>query len=175
MALNGKIIQRITGVKSSDVMHSSGYANAQNAGSFGVAAGETFEQRQEIEKNRKIVQGYNRAKAAQRTNMMPKARTYQQELEEKRQRKLGDQTDSAEQGRQEFNTSLERGGLRSFEEKRIGGYADRQATFAAQKEARTATGQARSSESRQAIAARFNGTARPAPKTGGFGPNFGRH
>ena len=83
MALNGKIIQRITGVKSSDVMHSSGYANAQNAGSFGVAEGETFEQRQEIEKNRKIVQGYNRAKVAQRTNMMPKARTYQQELEEK--------------------------------------------------------------------------------------------
>ena len=107
--------------------------------------------------------------------MMPKARTYQQELEEKRQRKLGDQTDSAEQGRQEFSTRLERGGLRSFEERRIGGYADRQATFAAQKEARTAIGQARSSEARQAMAARFNGTARPTPKTGGFGPNFGRH
>lgn len=163
MALNGKIIQRVTGVKSSDVMHSSGYANTQNAGNFGAASTESFSERLEIEKNREIVQSYNRAKVAQRANMMPKARTYQQELEEKRKRAMERSGGTAQDDAQElqkFNSRLERGGL-DMERVGSGGamsFSERQAYAAAQKEARTAIGSARSAEARQAMAQRFSGT-----------------
>ena len=178
MALNGKIIQRVTGVKSSDVMHSSGYARTQNAGNFGSATTETFAERQEVEKNRELIQGYKHAQVAQRKNLMPKARTYEQELADKRNRGYNNQD---EQNRQKYNSRLERGGLRSFEERRFGdsamntnGLAQKQ-SYAGQKQERTAIGAARSSEARQAMAQRFSGTAKPAPKTGGFAPKFGRH
>ncbi len=177
MALNGKIIQRVTGVKSSDVMHSSGYARTQNAGNFGAATTESFADRQETEKNRELIQGYKHAQVAQRKNLMPKARTYEQELADKRQKgfKQEDQT------LQQFNSRLERGGLRSFEKRRMGdtamnsnGLAKRQ-SYAGQKQERHAVGAARSAEARQAMAQRFSGSAKPAPKTGGFAPKFGRH
>ena len=82
MALNSKTIQRITKTSTSDVAHSSGYANVQNAGNFGAAssAAQSFEGRLDIEKNRKIVQGYRRAMVAQRVNTYDRARTYEEQL-----------------------------------------------------------------------------------------------
>ena len=57
MALNSKLIQRITKTTSADVVHSTGYADAQNAGYLGVAQGanQSFEDRKELEKNRQNI------------------------------------------------------------------------------------------------------------------------
>lgn len=155
-------------------MHSSGYAQAQNANNFGVAANETFAQRQEIEKNREIIEGYNRAKVAQRTNMMPKARTFQQELEDKKSRGFKQDSGNNSMTRQKYNSRLERGGLRYFESRREEGISGTTNRVSGQAQ-KPAIGAARTAEARQAMAQRFNGSARPVPKTGGFGSNFGRH
>lgn len=42
-----------------DIFHSSAYGKAQNAKAIGVASAESFKERMKVEKNRKIVQGYN--------------------------------------------------------------------------------------------------------------------
>ncbi len=176
MALNGKIIQRVTGVTSADVAHSSGYANAQNAGSFGAASTESFAERREIDENRSVVQGYRQAQVAQRKNFMPKARTYQQELQAKLDKKKeaqGLRSDS-DGSRQDFNTRREAGGLRSFAERKEAGTSMNTNGLASSRQ-KYVGGSARSAEARQAMARRFDGTARPAPKTGGMGSTgFGR-
>lgn len=55
------LLKFMSKVKSEDVLHSSGYARAQNEGSFGASGGVSFEKRQEIEQNRKMVSGYDRS------------------------------------------------------------------------------------------------------------------
>ena len=55
------LLKFMSNVKSEDVLHSSGYARAQNEGSFGASGGVSFEKRQEIEQNRKMVGGYDRS------------------------------------------------------------------------------------------------------------------
>ena len=54
----GSILRRLIKEKSKDVMHSSAYGEAQNAGNMGVASTQGFEERQEIEANRTVVEGY---------------------------------------------------------------------------------------------------------------------
>ena len=90
MALNFKLIQRTAKTSTSDVMHSNGYANVENANSFGASDSTTFSERQQIEQNRKMIRGYRNARIAQGVNRMPAAR------------------------RQEFNSRQEMGGLRNF-------------------------------------------------------------
>ncbi len=178
MALNGKIIQRISKTTSSDVAHSSGYANAQNAGNFGTTSAESFAERREIDANRNIVQSYREAQVAQRKNFMPKALTYEQELKMKRERKerlngLDDNSKNIE-GRRDYNSRQEAGGLRSFAERQNDGQTMNSNGLAANQQ-KYVGGAARSTEARQAMARRFDATAKPIPKTGGLGSTgFGR-
>lgn len=51
-------LDRLMQDKAKDVAHSSAYAEAQNAGKMGVASAQSFAERQKIEANRTIVQGY---------------------------------------------------------------------------------------------------------------------
>lgn len=106
MALNFKLIQRTAKTSTSDVMHSNGYANVENAHSFGASDNTTFSERQQIEQNRKMIRGYRNARVAQGVNRMPAARTYQQEQEMRSEMRKID--------RQEFNSRQEMGGLRNF-------------------------------------------------------------
>ena len=55
------LLKFMSNVKSEDVLHSSGYARAQNERSFGASGGMSFEKRQEIEQNRKMVGGYDKS------------------------------------------------------------------------------------------------------------------
>lgn len=68
MAWNSKLIKRIVRTDSSDVMHSSGIAKAQNANSFGSGSRLSYAQRKSIDANRKYLSGYGRTSAAQGTD-----------------------------------------------------------------------------------------------------------
>lgn len=48
--------------KKEDILHSSGYAKAQNRVGMGASSTESFEERRKIDLNRKIVKGYNDSK-----------------------------------------------------------------------------------------------------------------
>lgn len=142
MAFNSKMIQRLTKASTSDMQHTSSYAKAQNAGHFGAEGGQTFAERQAIEWQRKMVQGYKNARVAQGVNRIPRARTYAEELEIRKKAlenrhsaREKDEIDGCESRYQRFGNN-------------------------AQPEQMTA---------RQQMAARFAAPARPAPKTGGFG------
>lgn len=81
MADSGKIIQRITRAQTSDIIHSSGFASMQNNGGFGTASTESFATRRSIDQNRKIVQGYRNSQLARGVNNMPRAKTFTQQQE----------------------------------------------------------------------------------------------
>lgn len=87
MNLNSKLIQRITHDSTKDVMHSSGYAVAQNENTFGAVGAQSFTMRQKIEQQRKFAQGYRNSRIAQGVNWMPKAVTYEESLAKQRQNK----------------------------------------------------------------------------------------
>lgn len=87
MNLNSKLIQRITHDSTKDVMHSSGYAVAQNENTFGAAGAQSFTMRQKIEQQRKFAQGYRNSRIAQGVNWMPKAVTYEESLTRQHQQK----------------------------------------------------------------------------------------
>ena len=87
MNLNSKLIQRITHDSTKDVMHSSGYAVAQNENTFGAVGVQSFTMRQKIEQQRKFAQGYRNSRIAQGVNWMPKAVTYEESLAKQRQNK----------------------------------------------------------------------------------------
>lgn len=87
MNLNSKLIQRITHDSTKDVMHSSGYAVAQNENTFGAAGAQSFTMRQKIEQQRKFAQGYRNSRIAQGVNWMPKAVTYEESLAKQQQNK----------------------------------------------------------------------------------------
>ena len=59
----------------SDMMHSSGYAKAQNGSSFGAAGGTSFSERKNIEERRKYVQGYRNSKIMNSFYGVERART----------------------------------------------------------------------------------------------------
>ncbi len=80
MGLNYKLTQRFSKATTSDVRHTSSFAAAQNSGGFGAGGGQSFTERQEIELQRKLVQGYKNARVAQGINRIPRARTYTEEL-----------------------------------------------------------------------------------------------
>lgn len=67
--------------KKEDVVHSSAYANAQNGGAFGSSSSQSFEKRMEIDKNRKIVRGYQDSKIAASTRVdRTEAKKYIEEI-----------------------------------------------------------------------------------------------
>ena len=80
MGINYKLTQRFSKATTSDVQHTNSFAAAQNSASFGASGGQSFSERQEMEFQRKLVQGYKNARLAQGINRGPKARTYTEEL-----------------------------------------------------------------------------------------------
>ena len=164
MALNSKIIQRITKTKTSDVAHSSGYANVRSAGNFGVAssAAQSFEERLDIENNRKIVQGYRRAMVAQRVNTYNRAKTYGEQLAIEKAKKEAKAAQGQQNKRwlldrkQEFNIEYEAGGLNRLQREHV----NESANLSARQQVK------QNMNARQQIAKRFDASARPAPKPG---------
>lgn len=55
-------LHRLMKEKKEDVVHSSAYAEAQNGGEIGTASAQSFEERQKIEQNRTMIQGYRDSK-----------------------------------------------------------------------------------------------------------------
>ena len=147
MGLNTRLIKRIARTKTSDVMHSSGYAQVSNRGNFGVADSTSFAERRRIEQNRKLVQAYKNSRIASDIKIMPRAQSIAEQQEALRAEMAAAE---AKQGmsKQEFNNNLERGGLRKYD--------TRQASISSIN--RTAVGGA----------SRFDAPARPVPKSGGF-------
>ena len=161
MGLNFKLIQRTTNTSAADVMHSSSYASAQNKNAFGASGNISFSERQRIEQHRKLVKGYRNAKIAQEVNMMPKAKTYEEELAvEAAINAIEKSREKQSENKRESNSRFEAGGLRKtrFETKNDNSTPvnrlDARQSLAAQ---------------RQARAERFDAKARPIPKTGSFG------
>lgn len=118
MALNSKLIQRITKTTSADVVHSTGYADAQNAGYLGVAQGanQSFEDRKELEKNRQNIQAYRQASVAQQRNFMPKAMSVEEKALADAQKAIYDAGgDDVYLTRQEMNSKLNAGGIRKYD------------------------------------------------------------
>ena len=60
------LLHRLIKEKKEDVVHTSAYAQAQNAGGMGAAATVSFEKRMEIEKQRKLVRKYGDSRVANR-------------------------------------------------------------------------------------------------------------
>ena len=146
MGLNTRLIKRISRTTASDVMHSSGYAQIGNRGNFGAADSTSFAERRKIEQNRKLVQAYKNSRIAADIKMMPRAQSIADQ--QKALREASDTEARSGMTRQEFNSHLERGGLRKYD--------TRQANLGSIN--RTAAGGA----------SRFDAPARPVPKTGGF-------
>ena len=147
MALTSKMIQRITGAKASDMRHTSGYAEAQSGKNFGAAGGQSFTERQQIELERKLIQGYKNARVARGVNRIPKARTYAEELAIRKKAAENRRLGRIAEDYQEKNLKKEAGGLMKFDKNAQMGQAN----------------------VRQQMAERFSAQARPIPKSGGFG------
>ncbi|MBR3176582.1 hypothetical protein IKF25_01235 [Candidatus Saccharibacteria bacterium] len=173
MGLNTKLIQRITNNSVSDVAHSSGYADAQNHGSFGVSDNTTFSERQQIEQRRKYVQGYRNARIAQGVNYMPKAKSVEEQAQLAVAAAIARGKEEMKESHQEYNSHLEKGGLQRYDTR------NRDNSNLGQPDSfnRGQTGFARQAGSvnrqeaaaaRAAQAERFSGHAHPIPKTGGF-------
>lgn len=166
MALNSDLIKRITRTTTSDVMHSSGFAGAQNTNSFGASASTSFTERQNLESNRQVVQGYRRSMVAHQINAAQHAKTYQEQMAEDAKRaatmraKQDAEKSTLDYRRQEFGVRREAGGLSDTQREHI------RSAYASGASARQ---QSTQNINRQELSRRFDATARPAPKTGGFG------
>ena len=166
MGLNFKLIQRTAKTSTSDVAHSSGYADVSNGSRFGASDNTTFSERQQIELNRKMIKGYRNAMVARGVNHMPKAQTYEQEMAMKAAMAAIEQGErnAGVSRRQEFNNKLEQGGLQKYDlRSRQNNIINRTAQAGGQLSNRQMAQQARA-----ARAERFSAPARPTPKTGGF-------
>ena len=60
--MNNPFLKRLIKKDKSDILHSSAYAKAQNAGNIGVASTQSFRERISIDQNRKIVHKYRDSK-----------------------------------------------------------------------------------------------------------------
>lgn len=167
MGLNFKLIQRTAKTSTSDVAHSSGYADVSNASRFGASDNTTFSERQQMEMNRKMIKGYRNAMVARGVNHMPKAQTYEQEMAMKAAMaaiEQGERDSGGATRRQEFNNRLERGGMQKYDfNSRQNGMINKTTQAGGQLSNRQMAQQARA-----ARAERFSAPARPTPKTGGF-------
>lgn len=183
MALNYELIKRTTNTQTGDVIHSTGYANAQNGGNFGAAtgAGMSFQERLELEKNRKVVQSYKQAGVAQQRNFMPKAMNVEEAALAKAQKAI-EAAGGGYSSRQEMNSKLNAGGLRKYDKSatNINAAAEVSKTRGFGRVS-AAEGRAAAADYRAAQAQRFSGgvkTFQGGPKTFGGGagitPRSGR-
>ena len=166
MGLNFRLIQRTTKTSTSDVAHSTGYASVGNGANFGAADNTTFSERQQIEQHRKIIRGYRNAKVAQGANMMPKARSFEQEEALRAAMAAIERGELEASGsRQERNSRLEKGGIQKYD------FRNKQRLEINRTAQGGGTPSAReiAAAARAARAERFAAPARPTPKTGAFG------
>lgn len=178
MGLNAKLIKRFNASSTSDVAHSSGYAKIQSGASFGTSDDTTFSTRQQIEQRRKYVKSYRNARIAQGVNYMPKARSAEEQaaLAAEAAAILRSKKE-VEESRQEYNTHLEKGGLRKYDTRNQQDYglkrgAETSGANSSQSSSSRQSGAGgwrEAAAARQAQAERFSGHANPTPKTGGFG------
>lgn len=61
------ILNRLMRDEKKDIVHSSGFAKAQNGDSMGAASGESFKRRQNIEKSRQVIRSYGDSRIAHAT------------------------------------------------------------------------------------------------------------
>ena len=81
--MDNPFLKRLMKDKKEDVVHSYTYASAQNKG-IGSASTITFSERQKINQNRSVIQGYSDAKLVRDSlSNGPKAKTYSEEIAEK--------------------------------------------------------------------------------------------
>lgn len=118
------MIKRIANTTTGDVAHSSGYAQAQNAGNFGAAGGSnsSFEQRQAINDNRQNIQAYGRSQVAKQHNFTERALTYDEMLAIEKANAAAKQEDNNGMTRQKMNSHLEAGGLNPQKVEKAKGY-----------------------------------------------------
>ena len=165
MALNFKLIQRTAKTSTSDVMHSNGYANVENANSFGASDSTTFSERQQIEQNRQHVRAYKNSTVAMGGGMRERSQSQEDALAAMEAQIAKSEAENSRDKRQEMIVRQEKGGLRRYDT-RERGKAEINATGRA---SGGGYGRTSSAEMRQAAAERFAGKAHPIPKTGGFG------
>jgi hypothetical protein len=70
------LLKYVMKVDKADVMHSSGYAQAQNAGSFGATCSSSFMQRRDVDQQRKFVQKYRNTRTIGGAQGGLRAKTY---------------------------------------------------------------------------------------------------
>lgn len=76
--MKNPFLKRLIKEKTEDVVHSSAYAQAQNAKGIGSASTESFSQRFRLEKNRSMVRGYSDSKIVNEAKgNAPKAKKYE--------------------------------------------------------------------------------------------------
>ena len=158
MGLNLKLINRTTKVSTSDIIHSTGYASVRSGANFGASDNTTFSERQQIEQQRKLIKGYRNARVAQGSGILPRARSYEEEIALQAAMTQIDNSARSSIDRQKAAIEQDRGGLRKYD------FRSRQTDF----HNKTARGGS-AMTSREAMAKRFDAPARPTPKTGGFG------
>ena len=177
MALNSKLIRRISNNSTSNIVHSSGYAKVQSGSSIGASDNTTFSQRQQIDQNRKVVQGYKDAHVVQRVNYTQKAMSVEEQQALAAAEAAASESyrglSNVEQEKREFNSCLESGGIRKYDarnrESRFGTQNNSgQATNAGIARQAGAAGRQEAAAARAAMAERFSGHAHPVPKSGGF-------
>ena len=172
MALNAKLVQRITENNAAKILHSSGYASAQSGGTMGASGNTSFSERQQIEQDRKVVQNYQSSHVAQSVNRMPKAQSVEeQSAQATADAAIAESThglSSVERERREFNTNRESGGLRKYDPSNRDRF-NSQASSAGFARQSGAAGRQDAAAARAAMAERFSGHAHPVPKSGGFG------
>lgn len=175
MALNTKLIRRVSNSTTSGVIHSSGYARAQSGNAIGASGDTSFAERQQIEQNRHLVQGYKDAHVAQSVNHMQKAMSVEEkaalDAAEAAMSKSTHGLSNVENERREFNSRLESGGIMKYDsrnrENRFGRSSQNTGYGIARQSG--AAGRQEAAAARAAMADRFSGHAHPIPKSGGFG------
>lgn len=70
------LLKYVMKTQTPEVLHSSGYAKAQNKKSFGATSTETFSERQRIEEQRKFVRGYRNSHLAAGATSTYRAKAY---------------------------------------------------------------------------------------------------
>ena len=120
MAFTGKMVQRITGAQTADIVHTNQYAAAQGRGTFGSAGSGP---RARIATNNRTIQSYSHAMTAQSINKYAKALNYQEEMamkaataaaqrkEERMATGFGRSGGALDGNRQAANAGADRGGM----------------------------------------------------------------
>lgn len=76
MTAKSDLLKRLMRLKTSEAIHSSGYAIVQNGGKFGSTSSFSYAERQRMEEKRRFVQAYRNSRIANGINGMPRAKSF---------------------------------------------------------------------------------------------------